>query len=64
MEETSKSNENAQLGIGAVSTCPFVLIGCTPVNPSFHADGRYWYLSQGVVGINDVMFIQKTLPNE
>ena len=33
-------------------------------NPSFHADTGHWYLSQGVVGINNVRFIQKTLLNE
>jgi purine nucleoside permease len=33
-------------------------------NPSFHADTGHWYLSKGIVGINNVRLIQKTLPNE
>jgi len=37
---------------------------CTPENPTFHADSAHWYLSKGIVGINNVFFIQKTSPNE
>jgi hypothetical protein len=41
-----------------------VLIACSPANPSFHADSSYWYLSKGIVGINNVCLIQKPLLNE
>lgn len=41
-----------------------VFIACRPANPSFHADGNYWYLSKGIVAINNICLIQKTLLNE
>ena len=66
---TKVSNEEQkpclrQLAVSACPFVPFVAVGCTPVNPSFHADTYYWYSSQGLVGINNVIFIQKTSPNE
>ena len=39
-------------------------IGCTPSDPSFHADSGHWYLSKGISGINNISFIRRTLLNE
>lgn len=55
-------NRNKQLRVDAKSSES--LIVTTPNNPSFHADTAYWYLSKGVVGINNVRLIQKTSPDE
>jgi hypothetical protein len=41
-----------------------VFVACGSENPSFHADTGHWYLSQGIVGINNVPVIQMTLLNE
>lgn len=41
-----------------------VFVVCSPINPSFHADSGHWYLSQGIVGINNVSLIQKTSLSE
>lgn len=39
-------------------------VAATPVNPKFYADTGHWYLSKGIVGINNVTLIQRTLLNE
>lgn len=47
-----------------VSTNAVVAVGCPPADPSFHADSGHWYLSKGIVGINNISFIRKPLLNE
>ena len=42
----------------------FVASGCTPTDPSFYADSGHWYLSKGIIGINNISVIRKTLLNE
>lgn len=39
-------------------------LASSPENPSFHADTGHWYLSQGVVGINNISVIEMTSLNE
>lgn len=39
-------------------------VAATPVNPTLYADTCHWYLSKGVVGINNAGLIQRTLLNE
>lgn len=51
------------LKVADVNASP-VFIACSPANPSFHADTGHWYLSKGIVGINNVCLIQKPLLNE
>jgi len=40
------------------STNDFIsFVAATPANPKFYADTGHWYLSKGIVGINNVSLI-------
>ena len=52
-----------QINVANIDIKP-VFVARSLENPSFHADTGHWYLSQGIVGINNVCVIQKTLLNE
>jgi hypothetical protein len=47
-----------------IGIAPHSFNATTPVNPKFYADTGHWYLSKGVVDINNVSLIQKTLLSE
>jgi len=61
-EDIFISQHSRKLPVG--SSPSFVITGQTPTNIKFFADGNYWLLSNGIIGINNVTLIQKTLPNE
>jgi hypothetical protein len=63
MEQKERTKE--QFFLRGVSCCHFNSSVCqTSNNVSFFADTGHWLLSKGIVAINNVCVIQKSLLNE